>query len=54
MLRDGREWTRTEPCTDWSEPNMGKAKHLKPDQIAAITALCKAGHANKETSEKLV
>ena len=30
---------------------MGKASNLKPDQIAAITALCKAGHENKYISE---
>ena len=29
---------------------MGKGKHLKIDQIAAITALCQAGHKNHEIS----
>ena len=30
---------------------MGKASNLRPDQIAAITALCKADHDNKYISE---
>ena len=30
---------------------MGKAQILQPDQIGALTALCKAGHPNKEIAE---
>ena len=30
---------------------MGKAQILQPDQIGALTTLCKASHPNKEIAE---